>query len=130
VEFGKAVVAYPFPLLQQVRVFEDERDGMGVVVFWAPGTSAALDSLDIDEGREVRATGVFYREVDGTVLTFTPNHANEQTFLDTATQSVWNIFGEAVSGPMQGSQLTPKVHANHFWFAWAAFQPDTEVVTG
>jgi hypothetical protein len=29
-----------------------------------------------------------------------------------------------------GTQLEPLVFANHFWFAWAAFQPDTEVVTG
>jgi hypothetical protein len=34
-----------------------------------------------------------------------------------------------MSGPMQESQLTPKVHANHFWFAWTAFQPNTEAVT-
>ena len=63
------------------------------------------------------------------MLTFTPNPADEQAFLDTATQSIWNLFGEAMSGPMQESQLTPKVHANHFWFAWAAFQPNTEAVT-
>ena len=130
VEFDETVVGYPFALLEQVRALEEERDGQGVVVFWVPGTSSALDALEIDEGREVGATGVFYREVEGEELSFVPNPADAETFLDTATESVWNIFGEAVSGAMEGSRLTPKVHANHFWFAWAAFQPDTEIVTG
>jgi hypothetical protein len=26
-----------------------------------------------------------------------------------------------------GTQLDPVVHAAHFWFAWAAFKPDTEI---
>ena len=129
VEFGEAVVAYPFALLEQERVLEEERDRKGVVVFWVPGASSALDSLEIDQGRAVGATGVFYREVDGEELSFISNPVDEQTFLDTTTQSAWNVFGEAVSGPMEGSRLTAKVHANHFWFAWAAFQPQTEVVT-
>ena len=129
VEFGEAVVAYPFALLEQERVLEEERDGQGVVVFWVPGASSALDSLEIDQGRAVGSTGVFYREVDGAALSFLPNPADEQTFLDTTTRSVWNVFGEAISGPLEGSRLTAKVHANHFWFAWAAFQPETEIVT-
>ncbi|RME46572.1 MAG: DUF3179 domain-containing protein, partial [Chloroflexi bacterium] len=40
---------------------------------------------------------------------------------------VWNILGEAISGPMQGKKLTPVVHGNHFWFAWAAFNPETAI---
>lgn len=127
VEFGEAVVAYPFALLEQERVLEEKRDGKGVVVFWVPGASSALDSLEIDQGRAVGATGVFYREVGGEELSFIPNPVDEQTFLDTTTQSVWNVFGEAISGSLEGSRLTAKVHANHFWFAWAAFQPETEI---
>ena len=110
-------------------MLEEERDGQGVVVFWVPGASSALDSLEIDQGRAVGSTGFFYREVDGAALSFLPNPADEQTFLDTTTRSVWNVFGEAISGPLEGSRLTAKVHANHFWFAWAAFQPETEIVT-
>lgn len=33
-------------------------------------------------------------------------------------------------GPLQGSQLEPVAHATPFWFAWAAFNPDTSLYEG
>ena len=124
------VVAYPFTLLAERRAVADVRDGREIVVFWTPGVTSALDGADIARSRDVGATGVFERSVDGRLLDFQPNPDDPATFLDAQTQSVWNIFGSARSGPLAGTQLTPVVHANHFWFAWAAFQPDTVVFGG
>ena len=123
-------VAYPFTLLAERRVVADVRDGRPIVVFWTPGVTSALDGADIARSRDVGATGVFERTVDGRPLDFRPNPDDPATFLDEQTESVWNIFGAALSGPLAGTQLTPVVHANHFWFAWAAFQPDTVVFGG
>ncbi len=123
-------VAYPFTLLAEQRVVADVRDGREIVVFWTPGVTSALDGADIARSRDVGTTGVFERSVDGRLLDFQPNPDDPATFLDAQTQSVWNIFGSARSGPLAGTQLTPVVHANHFWFAWAAFQPDTVVFGG
>ena len=39
----------------------------------------------------------------------------------------WNVFGEAVSGPRMGSQLTPVESYMSYWFAWATFYPDVEL---
>jgi hypothetical protein len=39
------------------------------------------------------------------------------------------VFGEAIAGPLAGSQLTQVVSADHFWFAWAVFRPDTIIWT-
>ena len=122
------VVAYPFAFLEQERAVADLRGGREIVVFWTPGASSALDASAIDEGRDVGSTGVFERELDGQLLDFQPNPDDPSTFIDAQTQSVWNIFGRADSGPLAGAALTPVVHANHFWFAWAAFQPDTIIV--
>ena len=47
--------------------------------------------------------------------------------VDDQTGSAWTILGEAVDGELVGTKLSPLVHGNHFWFAWAAFNPDTEV---
>ena len=123
-------VAYPFTLLTEQRAVADVRDGREIVVFWTPGVTSALDGADIARSRDVGATGVFERSVDGRPLNFRPNPDDPATFLDEQTESVWNIFGAALSGPLAGTQLTPVVHADHFWFAWAAFQPDTVVYDG
>ncbi len=123
-------VAYPFALLAERRAVADVRDGRPIVVFWTPGARSALDRPGFEDSREVGATGVFERTVDGRPLDFRPNPDDPATFLDEQTASVWNIFGVAVSGPLAGAQLTPVVHGDHFWFAWAAFQPDTVVFDG
>ena len=73
------------------------------------------------------ATGVFDTHLDGQRLTF---HMNGEDFVDNETGSVWNILGEAVQGPLVGKSLAPIVHANHFWFSWAVFKPDTKIYRG
>ena len=123
-------VAYPFALLAERGAVADVRAGRPIVVFWTPGARSALDRPGIAESREVGATGVFERTVDGRPLDFRPNPGDPATFLDEQTESVWNIFGAALSGPLAGAQLTPVVHTDHFWFAWAAFRPDTAVFEG
>jgi hypothetical protein len=39
------------------------------------------------------------------------------------------VLGRAVDGPLAGTQLEAVVSANHFWFAWSVFEPDTRVIT-
>ncbi|MBX3051752.1 MAG: DUF3179 domain-containing protein [Caldilineaceae bacterium] len=34
------------------------------------------------------------------------------------------------AGPPAGKRLTELVHFDHFWFAWAAFFPNTELYEG
>ena len=52
---------------------------------------------------------------------------SEQVIIDQETESQWDGLGRAISGPLSGSQLSPVVSINHFWFSWAAFRPDTRV---
>ncbi len=40
------------------------------------------------------------------------------------------FIGQAIDGLLAGSQLTPIVHGNHFWFAWGVFKPDTLIYRG
>ena len=131
VELGSEHLAYAFGLLSAVGAFNDERAWRPVVVLWPPGTCSALDARDIAQARDVGATGVFRRELDDRILTFVPNNADpdRRTFLDEQTGSTWNIFGQAIAGELSGRSLPALVHANHFWFAWAAFQPDTVLIT-
>ena len=78
----------------------------------------------IREARDVGSGVAFDRRVRGRTLTFeTVNGA----FRDRETRSEWTLTGRARSGPLRGAVLRPVTHANHFWFAWAAYAPDTRV---
>ncbi|MDX1659816.1 MAG: DUF3179 domain-containing protein, partial [Nitriliruptorales bacterium] len=67
-------VAVTLAKLREERVIEIEVDGERVAVLWAPGQASALDTFDIDEGRDVGSTGAFVPvTADGTELTFTPS---------------------------------------------------------
>ncbi len=119
--------AYPFSLLEQERVIHDTLSGQEIVLFFKPGTVSALDRRVIVDSNDVGSTGVFDPMVDGRKLTFS---ADGDGFVDDETGSRWNILGESVGGALAGSRLTPVIHANHFWFAWAAFKPDTVIYQG
>lgn len=127
VELGNEVVAYPFSTLAESGVIHDQVGGTDVVVFHASGTASALDGSNIANSRDVGATGVFSPVADGRQLSFS---RQDDSFVDQETGSSWNIFGEATSGELAGSRLAPIVSGNHFWFAWAAFQPETRLFIG
>ena len=127
VNIGDVDAAFPFTLLDQERVVNYTVAGLDLVVFFKPGTRSALDQLLIGDSREVGATGIFDAELDGQKLTF---RAEGDNFVDNETGSTWSLLGQAVAGPSTGQRLTPIVHANHLWFAWAAFKPDTLIYQG
>lgn len=121
-----STIAIPYTALDAMGAIEIDLPEP-VVVFWAPGTAAALDGSTIDAGRDVGATGVFAPVVDGQRLTFARTGGREGPITDVETGSTWSITGQATDGPLAGSQLEPVVHGDHFWFAWAAFSPETTI---
>lgn len=106
-------------------VTEGEIADLQLVIFWKQGQASALDSSDLAGGREVGTVGVFRPIVDGQTLTF---RTDGLMFIDDQSSSKWNVLGEAVEGPFEGSRLEPVTFVRTFWFSWAAFRPDTELV--
>ncbi len=102
----------------------DHIGGEPIVVFFQPGTASALDGSSIAESRDVGATGVYRPVVGGRRLTFS---WRDGAFMDAETGTHWTLLGRAEAGPLAGEQLEPVIHGNHFWFAWAAFKPDTRI---
>lgn len=119
------VKAYPFSLAAQAGAIHDEAGGLPLVVLHKAGTASALDANAISEGRDVGSVAVFDRRLDGRTLTFVAN--GDGTYTDRETGSTWNILGVAVAGELSGAQLTQLLAFDHFWFAWAAFHPETEL---
>ena len=126
-----AAIAYAWSAVASSGVIHDSFDGIDLVVFWTPGVLSILDTGHAAQARDVGTTAVFETTLDGRALTFIVNPADEaaQTFIDEQTGSVWDIFGRAIEGELAGSELTRVIHSDHFWFAWQAFHPDTEVVS-
>ena len=127
VTIGDADAAFPFTVLEEERVVSYMVGDQDVVVFFQDGTQSALDSDLFGFSKDVGATGVFDPFLDGRELTFIPVDGR---FVDDQTGSTWNIVGHAIDGELAGSVLTPIVHANHFWFSWAAFKPQTKIYLG
>jgi len=127
IDRGGSTIAIPLAALEAAGVIEIATAPEPVVAFWAPGTASALDAPAIDAGRDAGATGVFVPIADGQRLTFSRTGGRDGAITDAETGSTWAVTGQATSGPLAGSQLESVVHGDHFWFAWAAFQPETEI---
>ena len=121
--------AYPFSLINKVRVVHDNLGGQELVVFWgASDTADALDSGLIADAIGI-GTGIVYNPVvDGERLTFVASGDTE--FVDNETGTTWSILGKATIGELAGEELELLPHRNEFWFAWQAFFPDADVWTG
>ena len=118
-------IAYPFEVLSEEVVINDVVGNREVVAFWQPGKASALDRSSIDDSRDVGMAALYRRTVDDTLLTFTVDA--DGNIVDEETGSTWNVFGTAIAGELEGTQLRQELAAPHFWFAWAAFQPETLV---
>ncbi len=126
VELSGQTVAYPYSSLSELHVANDSVAGQEIVIFWEPGTSSALDAAALAQGRDVGTANSFARLLGDRVLTF---RFDGQNIVDEQTGSVWDVLGQAVNGELEGSQLSPIVGVNHFWFSWAAFKPETRIYT-
>ncbi|MFQ5966214.1 MAG: DUF3179 domain-containing protein [Acidimicrobiia bacterium] len=126
VRVGDVTKAYPFSLISEEGVVNDELAGTPVTVWWAD--TGAADNFDAAQpgGGRVIGTGIaLLPTVGDQVLTFSAN--GDGTFIDAKTGSTWTLFGEAVDGPLAGTQLETALHQNEFWFAWAAFNVGSPV---
>ncbi|MFP4227912.1 MAG: DUF3179 domain-containing protein [Salinivenus sp.] len=127
VTVGDTHKAYRRATTQEQNVVHDTVAGRPLVVFHVPGTVSALDARTINQSKDIGATGVFDRQVDGRTLTF--QYDGDGAFLDEETGSTWTVTGRATSGPLEGTQLERIDHGDYFAFAWFAFRPDGELYT-
>jgi len=121
---GERAWAAPFSELEKTRVAHTEVDDREIVIFWSPGAASALDAREVSKGRDVGMTAAYSSRVGDRVLTF---EWRDGAWRDGETGSEWDLAGRAVAGPLEGERLEKVNHGNHFWFAWTAFHPETEI---
>jgi hypothetical protein len=122
-------IAFAYPELSEVGVATETVDGEPIVVFWAPGTRSALDDSSINDSDDIGTTGIYSPVVDGRTLTFERLGDRDAPITDRETGSTWSITGVATDGSLTGTQLERLVSADHLWFSWAAFNPETRIWT-
>lgn len=116
-------LALSLEALAQEGVVHVTLDNAPVVVFHTGGLASALDGAGVADGRDIGQTMVFRAEIDGEPLSFRRTSSGWEDQSDTT----WSFLGRAVSGPRAGQRLQVVEHLDTFWFAWAAFMPDTRI---
>ena len=104
-------IAFPFGELRElgaVGAVMATVGGRAVVVFWSGAGALA-----------------FYPRAAHRGLNFM---VRDGVIVDRQTGSRWTTEGRAEDGPLSGAELEPIAEAYvAFWFAWAAFQPRTQI---
>lgn len=109
------------------KATNDQVGDMPIVIFWKTGQASALETGDVDGGRDVGSVAVFSPIVDGETLTF---RVDGDVFVDDQTGSAWDVTGTATEGELAGTSLVQVPHIDTFWFAWSTYQPETDLVDG
>jgi hypothetical protein len=111
VEHGGRARAYPLAALARIGpVLNDSLGGAEIVLRCRPGTLQAL---------------AFHRRVGDRILVF--GYSEARGVYDEQTGSVWNEMGEAISGPLAGTQLVYFESGVGEWYEFAAYHPDAEI---
>lgn len=116
-------VAYPFEILRADGLINDVVAGLPVVAFYEGGVASALGDAVIDNARDIGTAALYDARLEGITLSFRAKP--DGSFQDEETGSIWNSYGEATAGELAGKTLRWINAFPHFWFAWAAFYPDT-----
>ncbi len=115
---------YPFSIIKKEGVINDSFDDKSIVIFYQKGTVSVLDNKDISSSRNIGSATVFSAKLGNKLLTF---KKESKKFIDTQTNSTWDITGLCIEGPLKGKELTPERHSNHFAFAWLNFYPESVI---
>ena len=115
---------YPYSVISKKGVINDVYSNKKIVIFYKEGAVSVLDNKDISKSKAIGSATVFSSILEGKPLTF---KKKKGLFIDTETQSVWDITGRCINGILKDKILTPEAHSNHFAFAWLAFYPESEI---
>lgn len=118
VRSGAGGIAFPLVQLDQLR---------GAINVFVSAANAEVDGTPITAFWNAAAQGAraYRAEIDGQRLHFEVMNGQR---VDQETGSVWNFSGQAVAGPLDGRELDPiEDTITAYWFAWAAYQPETEL---
>ncbi len=112
VRLNEATRAYPFSLLSQQPVINDELAGEPILIWFNPETMTGA---------------AYHREIGGDVLTFQVDDEDPNLLRDLETNSVWlGPSGRGEAGEHQQSALLPLIFTTAFEFGWYGYFPQSD----
>jgi len=117
---------YPFSVLTQSAILNDNVSNSPLVIFKTGETYSVLDQNKITSSKKIPAYTVFSSLVENKALHF---YFKNGLIRDRETNSQWDVMGQSTHGKLKGQQLKTVQHGIHFAFAWLAFNPDVEIYT-
>lgn len=123
---GNKVTAYPFSILNTRPLIQQQLDDKPVLIVSKSGIASSVDKRLIRESKDTLTAAAYSRVVDDKVLEFVLSGAD---IMDVQTESTWNLFGEAVAGPLAGTRLNKLDRGVYFSFVWLDFYPQSIIYT-
>ena len=112
VRLQNAARAYPFAILAEQRVINDEIDGVPILIWFDPQSQTGA---------------AFRREVDGRILTFQTDAEDPTLVRDKESGSRWaGASGRGQDGRNRQSRLTPLITTPAFEFGWYDYFPQSD----
>ncbi|MEE9586311.1 MAG: DUF3179 domain-containing (seleno)protein [Nitrososphaerales archaeon] len=103
--------AYPEEEVKTAGLINDIVGGTPILILYSP---------------EANAVKIYERTIDDVTLEFKVENG---MLVDTSSGTTWSYSGEGLSGKYADLKLNEVIAPPHFWFAWAAFYPDTGLFT-
>ncbi len=122
---GSSSTIYPFSYLNNYPLINSTFKGQEILLVSQASMVSTMDKKVIKESNSMLTAAAFDRKIDNQVLSF---KLVENRIVDNETHSVWNIFGEAIDGELQGIRLKQVDSNVHFAFAWLAFYPEAKII--
>ncbi len=117
---------YPLSEFEGTALINDSVNSIPVVIFSTGNVLSALDNSRIADSKTLPQVTVWNRLIDGYAEGLNFRIENHE-ILDDQTQSTWDIFGKATTGPLKDTQLAAVDSGVHFAFAWLAFNSESEI---
>lgn len=108
---SRGVIAFPLVEVQKGGCAVHALLGRDPIIVWCRGPRSHW-------------MAAFERRLGERVLDF---EYSDGRFMDVQTQTLWNVEGKALRGPLQGASLMPLDFTFLKWHVWAPYHPHTQI---
>jgi hypothetical protein len=123
------ITLFPFAELTKIPVLNEVLSDQPVIIVFNKASKSVVPFNSTISTQLTNHSVLHFTEVDGSGIDVEKT-LSFPVFQDIETGSIWNIYGEAISGLLEGYMLQRIPSYNAYWFAATAFFPKAGIFTG